>query len=153
MNEQLEEPRHSPVLIAIGGSAGAFDGLIQLLPALPETLTAAVVIVVHVPAERDTGLVQVLAGSSRLRVCEAEDKMRMTAGVIYVAPPDYHLLVEADGSLAPSADEPVHFRGRPSTSCFSRQRTPLASGCSVSYCPAPARTERTVWRRSEPVAA
>ena len=37
----------------------------------------------------------------------------MRAGVIYIAPPDYHLLVEADGSLALSADEPVHF-SRPS---------------------------------------
>ncbi len=113
MNEQLEEPGPPSALIAIGGSAGAFDGLIQLLPALPETLTAAVVIVIHVPAERNTGLAQVPGGSSRLRVCEAEDKMPMRAGVIYVAPPDYHLLVEADGSLALSADEPVHF-SRPS---------------------------------------
>ena len=105
--------RHPPAIIVIGGSAGSLDGLIELLPALPADLPTPVLVVVHLPPERDATLVRVLAGSCRLQVCEADDKMQCAAGVVYVAPPDYHLLVEADGSLALSADEPVHF-SRPS---------------------------------------
>lgn len=102
-----------PAMIVIGGSAGALDALIQLLPGLPRRLASPIVIVVHLPPESDSSLAGVLAGMCALRVCEAEDKMVATAGSIYVAPADYHLLLETDGSLALSADPPVHY-SRPS---------------------------------------
>jgi two-component system chemotaxis response regulator CheB len=105
--------RGTPTAIAIGGSAGAVEALLDLLPPVPATLAIPVVLVVHVPAGAGHGLVDVLAGRCRLRVLEAEDKMAMDAGTVYVAPPDYHLLMERGGTLALSADPPVHF-SRPS---------------------------------------
>jgi two-component system, chemotaxis family, protein-glutamate methylesterase/glutaminase len=114
MESELRVPgSRPPAVIVIGGSAGALDALSLLLPALPETLPSAVVVVIHVPPERDNAIVQVLSTASRLPVCEAEDKMQVTTGAIYVAPADYHLLLESDGSLALSADEAVLF-SRPS---------------------------------------
>ena len=105
--------RDVPRTIAIGGSAGALDALLDLLPPVPPTLRAAIVVVVHVPADAGHGLVEVLASRCRLPVIEAEDKMTIDPGTIYVAPPDYHLLAERGGTLALSTDPPVHF-SRPS---------------------------------------
>lgn len=105
--------RQAPRLITIGASAGAMNALGHLLPALPETLPAAVVLVVHVPPAPDSVLPAVLATHTILPVLEAEDKVVPAPGSIYVAPADYHLLIEQDGTLALSIDEPVLY-SRPS---------------------------------------
>jgi two-component system, chemotaxis family, protein-glutamate methylesterase/glutaminase len=105
--------RASPSLIVVGASAGAVDVLSQLLPALAPPMPAAMVVVVHVPADRPSALPALLSGRAAVPVVEAEDKMNVQAGRVYFAPPDYHLLVERDGALALSTDEPVLF-SRPS---------------------------------------
>lgn len=103
----------SPNLIVVGASAGAVEVLSQLLPSLAPEMPAVVLVVVHVPADRPSALPEVLSGRSALPVLEAEDKMIVQAGRVYIAPPDYHLLIERDGALALSSDEPVLY-SRPS---------------------------------------
>jgi two-component system chemotaxis response regulator CheB len=102
-----------PTLIAIGASAGAVDALGQLLPELPARLGAPVLIVVHVPPDRRSALPDLFSSSCALATREAEDKTVPDPASVYFAPPDYHLLVERDGTLALSVDEPVH-HSRPS---------------------------------------
>jgi two-component system chemotaxis response regulator CheB len=99
--------------VVIGASAGAVQALLTLLPALPARYPLPVLVVVHVPPDRDNLLVPLLQSKSRITVKEAEDKEAMNGGVVYFAPSDYHLLVEADGALALSADELVNY-SRPS---------------------------------------
>lgn len=99
--------------VAIGGSAGAVQALLRVLPALPPSFPLPVLVVVHVPADRENALVPLLASRCRLRVKEAEDKEPTEPGVVYFAPSDYHLLLERDGSLCLSADELVN-HSRPS---------------------------------------
>lgn len=94
--------------IAIGASAGAVQALLRLLPALPDGYPVAVLIVVHIPSDRVNALVPLFQSKCRLPVREAEDKEPVIPGTIYFAPSDYHLLVEADHSLALSGDEPVN---------------------------------------------
>lgn len=94
--------------IVIGGSSGALEALAVLLPALPRASTP-VAIVIHLPPTRPSHLAEVLGARTDLIVREAEDKARLEPGVIYVAPPNYHLLIERDGTLALSADERLHF--------------------------------------------
>ena len=101
-----------PSVVAVGGSAGALEVLGTLLGAIPRELPAAVVVVVHLPPEGGR-FVDVIAGGSALPVLEAEDKMALAPATVYLAPADYHLLLERDSTLALSADEPVHF-SRPS---------------------------------------
>lgn len=105
--------RCRPAVIAVGASAGALEALRALLPPLPRGFPAPIVVVVHVPADRESGLPAVLARECRLAVVEAEDKMTLAAGQVTFAPPGYHLLVEAHGALALSAEPPVQF-SRPS---------------------------------------
>ena len=99
--------------IAIGGSAGAVEAVGKLLEGLPAEFKPSVLVVIHVPADRPSLLASVLGQRCRRPVREALDKERVEPGVIYVAPPDYHLLVETAGALALSRDEPVAF-SRPS---------------------------------------
>jgi len=98
-----------PPLVVIGASAGAVHALLALLEPLPPTERFAVLVAVHVPPDRNNFLVPLLAARCALLVKEAEDKEAITPGVIYFAPSDYHLLVEQDGHLALSSDEPVNY--------------------------------------------
>ena len=99
--------------IAIGGSAGALEALAKLLEAVPADFRPSILVVVHLPPDKPSLLANLLAQRCKLPVREALDKERIEPGVAYVAPPDYHLLVEAGGDLALSRDEPVAF-SRPS---------------------------------------
>ena len=99
--------------VVIGASAGAVQALLAVLPALPAGFPLPVLVVVHVPPDRDNVLVPLLQAKCLLKVKEAEDKEPIVGGVIYFAPSDYHLLVEADRTAALSNDEPVNY-SRPS---------------------------------------
>ena len=100
-------------VVVIGGSAGSIDALAVLLPALPATLRAAVVVVVHLPRERPSLLCKIFGPRCAMPMREAQDKEPLEPGVVYFAPPDYHLLLDAGPTLALSVDDPVHF-SRPS---------------------------------------
>jgi len=95
--------------VVIGTSAGGVDALSVLLPALPGSSKAAVFVVLHLPRDRPSLLVDIFAPKCRMAVCEASDKEPVEVGTIYFAPPDYHLLIDAGPQLALSSDEPVNF--------------------------------------------
>jgi two-component system chemotaxis response regulator CheB len=99
--------------IVIGASAGALDALSVILPALPADYALPVLVVVHVPPDKKSILTELFQAKCAIEVREAEDKEPVAAGTIYFAPPDYHLLVEQDRTLALSVDEPVLY-SRPS---------------------------------------
>ena len=107
----MSAPR--PRAVVIGVSAGAVTALSQVLPALPADYPVPVLVVVHIPADRANMIAPIFQTKCAMRVVEAEDKQPAQPGAIYFAPPDYHLLVEADGTLALSSDEPV-LHSRPS---------------------------------------
>jgi two-component system chemotaxis response regulator CheB len=99
--------------VVIGASAGAIEALSVLLPALPSAYRLPVMIVVHVPPDRKSLLPDLFRDKCAIKVVEADDKEPVQNGVIYFAPPDYHLLVETGKTLSLSSDEPVLF-SRPS---------------------------------------
>lgn len=99
--------------VVIGASAGAVQALQAILPPLPPGYGLPILVVVHVPPDRSNVLLPLFQTKCRIAVKEAEDKERAIGSVIYFAPSDYHLLVETDGSLALSTDEPVNY-SRPS---------------------------------------
>ena len=99
--------------VVIGGSAGSVEALSVLLPALPATLQAAVLVVLHLPRNRPSLLCSIFGSRCVLPLREAEDKEPIVPGTVYFAPPDYHLLVDDGPALALSVDAPVHY-SRPS---------------------------------------
>jgi len=100
-------------LIVLGGSAGALDALLAILPALPDALDIPIVAVMHVTPNHASLLPELLARACPRPVHEIEDKQPLQRGTIHVAPPNYHVLVERDRTLALSVDAPVLF-SRPS---------------------------------------
>jgi two-component system chemotaxis response regulator CheB len=100
-------------LIAIGASWGGLRAVSEILSALPEDLDTAVVVAQHRRMDTaDGGLAAVLGLRTKLTVRDADDKEPIEPGNVYLAPPDYHLLVD-DRHFALSTDEPVRF-ARPS---------------------------------------
>jgi two-component system chemotaxis response regulator CheB len=99
--------------VVIGASAGGVEAVSQLLNALPADFEPTVLVVLHLPPEGPSALTSVFARKCARPVKEAEDKEPISPGTVYVAPADYHLLVEPDHSLSLSRDEARHY-SRPS---------------------------------------
>ena len=99
-------------IAVIGTSWGGLAALHQILGALPSSFHLPIVVVQH--RHKDSGqlLPRVLQDDTRLNVCEVEDKTPIVGGSIYIAPANYHVLVER-GHLSLSTEEPVAF-SRPS---------------------------------------
>ena len=98
-------------IVVIGASSGGLKAAQVLLSGLDPGFSLPVVIVQH-RGKDETGLCEYLARSSMLPVTEPEDKEAVLGGHIYLAPRDYHLLID-DSGFALSVDPPVGY-ARPS---------------------------------------
>jgi len=99
--------------VVIGGSAGSFPVLMQILAQLDKDFNMPIIIALHRLKHIREGLVEALSTKSVLRVMEPEDKQKLEAGVVYLAPANYHLLVELGLSLSLSTEGLVNY-SRPS---------------------------------------
>lgn len=100
-------------LVCVGTSWGGVSALRMLLGALPASLAAPLCVVQHRSDVDDVRqLVPLLRRTSKLRVCEPEDKQPLEPGTAYIAPAGYHLLVE-DRHISLSAEDRVRW-SRPS---------------------------------------
>lgn len=104
--------------VVIGASAGGVEALCALLPSVPVRLEAPILVVLHLPRHRPSLLAEIFSVKSRRPVREPVDKEPIEPGVIYVAPPDYHMLVDhmlmdESPQIALSTDELVNY-SRPS---------------------------------------
>lgn len=99
-------------LVVVGTSWGGLAALRTLVAGLPDSFQMAVTLVQHRHKDSDHLLRTLLQDHSTLEVCEVEDKMPLEHGHIYVAPPNYHTLVEP-GHFSLSTEAPVRY-SRPS---------------------------------------
>jgi two-component system chemotaxis response regulator CheB len=99
--------------IVAGVSAGGLDALKSLLEVIPAGFALALVFVQHLHPQQSDFLVEHLGKVCRLPVKEAEEKEAVKGGVVYLAPANYHLLIETDRTFSLSTDEKVNF-SRPS---------------------------------------
>jgi two-component system, chemotaxis family, protein-glutamate methylesterase/glutaminase len=81
-------------LIVIGTSAGGVEALTLLVKQLPSDLNAAVIIVLHVPSNGTSVLPRILNRAGNLPASHAQDGEVIVQGRIYIAPPDYQLVVK-----------------------------------------------------------
>ncbi len=100
-------------MVLMGGSAGALDAILRILSQIRKIPAVPIAVVLHRKTAYETLLVHLLKDQSPVTVKEAEEKETAAAGHMYVAPADYHLLFEADGSFSLDASEKVNF-SRPS---------------------------------------
>ncbi len=96
-------------LVVIGGSSGGLEAMLAILHQLPATYRVPTILVLHQKANRISGVPQMLRSHTHLSVIEPDDKQLIEAGCLYVAPPNYHLLVEKEKILSLSSDAPVNY--------------------------------------------
>jgi two-component system chemotaxis response regulator CheB len=99
-------------ILVVGTSWGGLNALRELVGALPEDFRIPAVLVQHRHRQSDHLLSTFLQERTRLEVVEVEDKMPIQPGMLFVAPADYHLLIDR-GFFALSTDPPVRY-SRPS---------------------------------------
>ncbi|KDN55655.1 chemotaxis protein CheB [Flavobacterium seoulense] len=100
-------------IIIIGGSAGSLQVLMDILPLIPKTDSFAIVIVLHRRASDDLTLEELIKVKANIPVKIIEDKISFKPGYLYVAPANYHLLFEKNGTIALDTSGKVNF-SRPS---------------------------------------
>ncbi len=95
-------------VVVIGSSTGGPRALNSVIPDLPATLPAAVLVVQHMPAGFTRSLAERLDSLSPLKVKEAEPGDRLEVGKILVAPGGFHLTLDESGAVALNQNPPVH---------------------------------------------
>jgi two-component system, chemotaxis family, protein-glutamate methylesterase/glutaminase len=105
-------------VIVLGASAGGVESLREVVNGLPETLSAAVFVVLHIPPYQESSLPEILNFTGSLLASHPKDGAKIKAGHIYVAPPDHHLLIES-GRIAITKG-PKENRFRPSIDALFR---------------------------------
>jgi two-component system chemotaxis response regulator CheB len=105
-------------VVVIGASAGGVEALIELCRTLPADIPAAIFIVQHLSPRGGTVLPQLLARAGSLPVAMPEDGEPTRTGHIYVAPPDFHLLLRPGIALIRRG--PHENRSRPSIDALFR---------------------------------
>lgn len=116
----------------IGGSTGGLEALLVLLSELPADYQLPTILVLHQRANRTSGVPELLVARTPLQVQEAEDKQPIECGCLYVAPPNYHLLVEKEKMLSLSCEAPVNYC-RPAID-VTLETAALAYGPGLTAC-------------------
>ncbi|MCP5048985.1 MAG: chemotaxis protein CheB [bacterium] len=99
--------------IAIGVSSGGMNALSTIIPIFPRSFPVPVIIVQHISPQSDNYMTRYLDNLSELKVKEVDEKEKIIPGFVYTAPPNYHVLVEEDGTFSLSVEDRINF-ARPS---------------------------------------
>jgi two-component system chemotaxis response regulator CheB len=99
--------RTAPAVVAVASSAGGVSALQVLVGGLPADFPAAMIIVQHVDPRHESRMPELLARRTSLTVRHVEHGEPLLGGCVYVAPPDRHVRLAEDGTLALSAAAPV----------------------------------------------
>jgi two-component system, chemotaxis family, protein-glutamate methylesterase/glutaminase len=99
--------------ILIGGSAGSFRIVTEILDALPKDYPFTIIFILHRLKHIKSGFVEALLNKSLLPVSEPYDKEAILPKHVYIAPANYHLYIEPDRTFALSSEEQVN-HSRPS---------------------------------------
>jgi two-component system, chemotaxis family, protein-glutamate methylesterase/glutaminase len=115
-------------IVVVGASAGGVEALMELTRSLPADFPAPIFVTIHVPPDSSSILPVILKRRGRLDATHAQDGMQFKPGVVYVAPPDHHMLIQRDGTLR-VVRGPRENRHRPAID-------PLFRGAAVAAGPA-----------------
>jgi two-component system chemotaxis response regulator CheB len=99
--------------IVIGGSSGSLQVILSILSHIPARYPFPILLIIHRGNSQDSVLADLLMLRSKLPVREVEEKEKISAPCVYLAPADYHVLVEKDKSFSLDYSEKLNF-SRPS---------------------------------------
>jgi two-component system chemotaxis response regulator CheB len=96
-------------IVALAASAGGLTALIEVLSNLPINFRVPIVVVQHLDPRHPSLMAEILSRRTPLKVIQAKQGDQLIPGVVYIAPPNNHLLVNSDGTASLSQSEMVHF--------------------------------------------
>jgi two-component system chemotaxis response regulator CheB len=99
--------------IVVGVSSGGLKALRLIFSVLPSDFVVPIIVVQHIGPRSENTWIKILNSSSNINIKEADEKEKVRTGHIYVAPSNYHLLIEKDKTFSLTIDERVNF-ARPS---------------------------------------
>jgi two-component system chemotaxis response regulator CheB len=111
-------------IVAIGASAGGIEAILKILGELSADFPASVFVVIHLSPESKSVLPEIIFRKTGFRAVHPENNQRVETGVVYLAPPDYHMTVH-EGRIAVEKG-PRENRHRPAID-------PLFRSVAVSY--------------------
>lgn len=100
-------------LLVIGGSSGSLEVILSILMQLPADFQIPIVLVMHRSNSQESLLPGILALKSRLPLQEVEEKEVIRPAMVYLAPADFHVLIEKDKTFSLDYSEKMHY-SRPS---------------------------------------
>jgi two-component system chemotaxis response regulator CheB len=96
-------------ILLLGGSAGSFKPLFQVVKSFPANLNKTVVIVIHRKRNFLSEIESLFAQNSQMLLKEISDKDRIKRNTVYIAPANYHVLIEKGGYFSLDVSEPVWY--------------------------------------------
>ncbi|MDV6217620.1 chemotaxis protein CheB [Mucilaginibacter sp. L3T2-6] len=109
LDENIINRWHSSEILLIGGSAGSFKLMFKVVQFLPADLNKSVIIVMHRKRNFASEIERLFARNSMMKLREIGDKDIIDKNTIYVAPANYHVLIEGTGHFALDVSDPVWF--------------------------------------------
>lgn len=100
-------------VIVIGGSWGGTDAVIEILSGLSASFRLPIIVVLHRQKNVESALDEIIGKYLKLEVREINEKEKIVGGKIYLAPSNYHVLIEQDGTFSLDVSENVAY-SRPS---------------------------------------
>jgi two-component system chemotaxis response regulator CheB len=114
--------------VVIGTSAGGLNALSFLFEKLPIDYPLPVIVVQHRVKDQKELLEEVLQSRCRIKIKQADEKEKIEGGKVYIAPPNYHLLIESDRTFSLSSDDLVCY-SRPSIDVLFETAAEVYGGC------------------------
>jgi two-component system, chemotaxis family, protein-glutamate methylesterase/glutaminase len=118
-------------IVAIASSAGGLKALSEVLSALPANFPVPIAIVQHLDPKRRSMMADILGRRTKLLVKQAQQGELMNPGTIYIAPPNYHLLVTSQGSVDLTQSAVIHFV-RPSADVLFESVADSYKSCAIA---------------------
>ncbi|WP_454803033.1 chemotaxis protein CheB [Mucilaginibacter phyllosphaerae] len=109
LDDHIKQQWAQSRVLLLGGSAGSFKLLFKLVKLLPKNLGKTVIIVIHRKKNFFSEIEKLFAENSRMLLAEISDKEPVRINTIYIAPPNYHTLIENEGFFSLDVSEPVWY--------------------------------------------
>src|SRR5690606_34589795 len=98
-------PRYKAIVMGL--SSGGMEAMKSIFSALPASFRIPIIVVQHMSPNSDSQWISAVKKNFSLEFKEADEKEEILEGHIYIAPPNYHLLIEKDHTFSLSIDEKV----------------------------------------------
>lgn len=99
--------------IVMGASAGGLAALSIIVAQIDKDFRLPIIVVQHLYPESDDFIARKLDTCCKLKVLEADEKEKIKGGTIYIAPANYHLMIEENQTFSLTIDPKVNY-SRPS---------------------------------------